>query len=63
MNKKSKTPIRSDRAHGNAFIESIQQSMEDEYQLPRGSVKLVYPSGRKAYSNSTVDALRRHWGE
>jgi len=63
MNKKGLNPIRTDRAHGNAYIKNIQSSIEDEFQLPRGSVKLVYPSGRKAYSNSTVDALRRHWGE
>jgi hypothetical protein len=61
MKKRVKAPIRSDKAHSNAFIENIQQTIEDEYDLPRGSVKLVYPSGRKAYANSTVDAFRRHW--
>ena len=61
MNERNLEPIRYHKAHGDALIESIQKTIENEYQLPRGSVKLIYPSGRKAHSNSTVDALRRHW--
>lgn len=63
MNDRNLEPIRYHKAHGDAFIDNIQKTIEDEYQLPRGCVKLVYPSGRKARSDSTVDALRRHWGE
>lgn len=61
--KKELKPIRFQSIRKDTVIENAYRIIEDEYNLPKGSVRLVYPSGRKAYSNSTIDALRRHWNK
>ena len=55
------TPKRYRSANANAWIETIQATIEEEMRLPEGSVRLVYPSGRKARSDATVGSLRRRW--
>jgi len=55
------TPIRYRKAKPDASIESIQKQIEKMLGLTVGSVKLVYPSGRKVRIDSTVGALRTHW--
>ncbi len=54
-------PIRYKALRVDATIESAQHTIERKLKLPPGSVKLVYPNGRKARSDATVGALLRHW--
>jgi hypothetical protein len=48
-------------ARSDASIPSLISTIENLFLLPEGSVHLTYPSGRKARSDSSVGALRRHW--
>lgn len=48
-------------AKSDAFIGSIQNVIEVQFGLPQGSVRLIYPGGRKARIDAHVGALRRHW--
>jgi len=61
--KRREKPIRYRRLKFNASIASAQETLEQKLGLPRGSVKLVYPSGRKARRDSTVRNLYERWGE
>lgn len=54
-------PIRFKALRTDAAIQSAQRVIETKLKLPRGSVKFVYPSGRRARSDSTVGALLEHW--
>lgn len=58
---REQTPTRYRKARSDATIESIQRTLEDKFGLPSGSVKLVYPSGRKARADATVGSLVTHW--
>lgn len=42
-------------------IETAHRTIEELMGLPPGSVRLVYPSGRKARSDANVGAFLRHW--
>jgi hypothetical protein len=59
--KRAATPTRFRKAKADASIENIQTTMEKKFGLPRGSVRLVYPSGRKARIDANVGALRKSW--
>lgn len=59
--RKQETPRRFRVARGDASIDSIQKRIEQDYGLPADSVKLVYPSGRKARADAKVDAFLRNW--
>lgn len=59
--KKVAKPIRFKALRVDASIQSAQRTIEHKLKLPTGSVKLVYPSGRKARIDATVGALLRHW--
>jgi hypothetical protein len=48
-------------AKSDGSIASLQRTIEKQLNLPSGSVKIVYPSGRKARSDADVGALRAHW--
>lgn len=50
-------------ARSDCSIPSMISKIEALFQLPSGSVKLVYPSGRKAQDNLTVRHLRERWNE
>lgn len=54
-------PIRQRVAREDGAIGALQRTIEKNFKLPDGSVKLVYPSGRKARSDADVGALRAHW--
>lgn len=56
-----KKAARFRRARADATIASIQRTMERKFGLPEGSVKLVYPSGRKARVDATVGSLTAYW--
>lgn len=59
--KRQEKPTRYRRAKANSSIFSAQKTIEAMFGLPRGSIKLVYPSGRRARTDSTVGVLRDHW--
>lgn len=52
--KRRDKPSRYRKARDDATIGSITKNAEKLFGLPKGSVKLVYPSGRKARTDSTV---------
>lgn len=54
-------PTRFRKARSDASVSSIEQTIEKKFGLPGGSVKLVYPSGRKARMDATVGSLLAHW--
>lgn len=45
-----------------AAIDKALGTIEKEYKLPKGSVRLVNPSGRQIRSDTTVDKLLKNWG-
>lgn len=62
---KTKTKAESAKRHrtarSDAPVDSIVKKIETMFNLPQGSVKLQYPSGRKARSDSTIGAFRKRW--
>lgn len=54
-------PIRFKVLRVDGSIASAQRTIEKKLGLPPGSVRLVYPSGRKARSDAKVGALLRRW--
>jgi hypothetical protein len=54
-------PIRYIRLHDDGSIRSAVRTLERKFGLPNGSVRLVYPSGRRARWDSTVGNLKRRW--
>jgi hypothetical protein len=59
--KRKVKPIRYTRLHDDGSLKSAQRTIERKLKLPTGSVRLVYPGGRRARSDSTVGALKRRW--
>jgi hypothetical protein len=59
--RRNEIPSRYRKAKSNGSITSAQKTIEAKFGLPRGSVKLIYPNGRKARTNSTVGLLRARW--
>lgn len=54
-------PIRQRKAKADGSIGALQATIEKNYGLPTGCIKIVYPSGRKARIDADVGALRSHW--
>lgn len=54
-------PIRQRKAKADGSVGSLQKTIEQNYGLPTGSIKIVYPSGRKARIDADIGALRAHW--
>lgn len=59
--KKAESAKRHRKARSDAPIDSIVKTIEETFNLPEGSVKLQYPSGRKARSDTTINQLRKKW--
>ena len=59
--KRAAKPIRHRKAKADGSIGSLQKTIEKKFGLPEDSVKIVYPSGRKARVDADVGALRAHW--
>ena len=57
----SEKPKRYRVARSDASIDTILKKIERDYGLPAGSVKLIYPNGRKARSDATVGTLLKRW--
>jgi len=53
--------IRHRRARKDAKLSSIVGSIAQTFDLPRQSIKLVLPSGRKARSTAGIASFRKAW--
>lgn len=58
---KAEGALRHRKVRKDASIIAITRKLETLLGLPHGSVKLCYPSGRKARSDSTVGNLQKNW--
>lgn len=54
-------PLRYRRARASATLRTLQGRIEDTFGLPEGSLKFIYPNGRKARYDTSVGVLRRRW--
>lgn len=61
MTRKKMNPKRFKILRSDASVESATLTITKISGLPRNSIKLVYPSGRKARSDSTIGALVKQW--
>ena len=61
--KKADSAKRFRSARGDSTIPAMKKNIEAMFNLPPGSVNLVYPSGRKAPKNAKVANLRKKWDE
>jgi len=59
---KQQIAVRFRAARVDATIASITRRIERDYQLPKGSVRLVLPSGRKAHVDGKIENLLNRWG-
>ncbi len=59
--KKAETAKRHRTARSDSSIPTLLKTIESIFNLPVGSVTLVYPSGRRAGGNATVGSFRRNW--
>ena len=57
--RRKQNPVRYRAARDDASADAVTANIERDYGLPAGSVKLVYPSGRKCGFN--IGTLRRYW--
>lgn len=48
-------------ARSDASVASLQQTIETQFGLPLGSVRLLRPSGRAKRSDATIESLRSDW--
>lgn len=61
--KKADSAKRFRSARSDSSIPAMKKNIETMFDLPPGSVSLVYPSGRKAPKNAKVTNLRKKWDE
>ena len=56
-------PARYRRARADSSLATLQRSIERDYGLPQGSIRIVRPDGRKVRCDAKVAHLRREWGD
>ena len=56
-------PIRYMAIKDNAFIKNVEKTIEKEYKLPTGSVRMVMSNGRDAPLNIRLRKLLKDWDE
>ena len=56
-------PTRFRKFRDDASIASVQRTLARISGLPNGSVKIIYPSGRKVRTDSDVSKLKKYWDE
>jgi len=49
------------KARKDATVGAITRQMAKDYGLPKGSIRLVGPRGRKARSDKQIGSLRESW--
>lgn len=58
---RAKTAKRHRSARHDSTIPTLIKKIEAVFNLPEGSVQLVYPSGQKARAYGSVGSFRRNW--
>ncbi|MEV8518614.1 hypothetical protein ABZR86_02340 [Dyella marensis] len=61
--KRAVKPRRQTVLHDDGSIQNAVNVIERVFKLPKGSVRLIYPSGVKAHIDSTVGNLRKRWAK
>lgn len=59
--KKKEKAVRYRAARVDASIKSIVRRIERNFKLPKGSVRLVLPSGRRAHADGKINNLLKRW--
>lgn len=59
----AKKAARTNSARDDASLRSIVKHIQETYDLPKGSVKLVLPNGNTAHSDGKVKNLRKQWDQ
>jgi hypothetical protein len=49
------------KARKDVAIPALIKTIEKTYKLPAGSIRVVYPSGRRAGANATAGSVRSKW--
>jgi hypothetical protein len=60
---KQQIAVRFRAARVDATVASIARRIERDYQLPKGSVRLVLPSGRRVHVDGKIENLLNRWGK
>lgn len=60
---KQQVAVRFRAARVDATVASITRRIERDYQLPKGSVRLVLPSGRRAHGDGKIENLLNRWSK
>lgn len=50
-------------ARSDGSIGSLQTTIEETFNLPEGSIRIVKPNGRAKRADASVQSLRSEWGE
>jgi hypothetical protein len=50
-------------AQGNARVDTITRTIERDFGLPEGSVKLCRPDGGAIRADARIKTLRKYWEE
>ena len=58
---KKQNPVRFRAARVDASVGTIARSIEKNFKLPEGSVRLVLPTGRKAHVDGKISNLLKRW--
>ncbi|MDQ3848796.1 MAG: hypothetical protein M3261_07565 [Thermoproteota archaeon] len=59
--KRNLRPARYTVARVDASVGTIQRKIEIAFGLPKGSVHLILPSGRKARTDKKIHSLLKDW--
>jgi hypothetical protein len=54
-------PVRFKKARGDASVDTIQSTIESDYGLPTGSVRLLRPDGTPKRRDASIASLRTEY--
>lgn len=60
---RTRHPTRYRSARADSSLATLQRTIERDYGLPAGAIRIVRPDGRKVRCDATVRHLRREWGD
>ena len=58
---RNQNAIRYRKFRSNSSIKAVQNSIEQNFGLPEGSVRLINPNGKKIRSDATLKTLSANW--
>ncbi len=61
MGKRTEQPIRYRILRSDTTVGVAEQTIEQDYGLPPGSVRIVHPSGKNARSDELIGTLRKEY--